>query len=166
MRLKLIPVSRDLHNAFVPLNVLKGGLQWDPNSSLHYAAAYITDRSCGAGEKPEAPLLPLTCPFAQVLNHGQGPEHLRWHDQLRELSDSPALSHRWLGYPGSRQAPKQQLPGESLPPRAGEWIPVSVKEQAVSGATNQQRRTQHIRKSIQTYTSIGAFCLEFMRCVT
>lgn len=79
---------RDLHNAFVPLNILKRGLQWDPNSSLHYAAAYITDHS-GAGEKLESPPLSLTRPFPKVLNHGQGPEHLRWHVQLHMLDAFP-----------------------------------------------------------------------------
>lgn len=77
MRLKLIPVARDLHNAFAPFNVLKGGLQWDLNSRLHYTAAYITDHACSVGGKPEASPLPLTCPFAMVIYYRQGTEHLR-----------------------------------------------------------------------------------------
>lgn len=46
---------------------------------------------------------------------------------------SSALSHRWLGYLSCQQAPKRQLPGESLPPCVEEWKPVPVKEQTVSG---------------------------------
>lgn len=71
------PCGKGFHNVFAPLKDLKGGLQWDPNSSLHYAAAYITNHSCSAGEEPEAPSLPLICPFAMVLNDKQGQEHLR-----------------------------------------------------------------------------------------
>lgn len=53
------PCVKELHNGFAPLKDLKGGLQGVPNSSLHYAASYITDHSCSAGEEPEAPPFPL-----------------------------------------------------------------------------------------------------------
>lgn len=107
------PCDKGLHNGFAPLKGLKGGLQGAPNSSLHYAAVYITDHSCSTGEEPEAPSI---CPFAMVLNNRQGREHLRWAHSAAQLSSLPALSLWGLGDPRCQQASKQQFPGESLPP--------------------------------------------------
>lgn len=129
-------VARDFIMSFHYLKTSK-----EVFSGLQIAAI---DHSCSAGEEPEAPPVPLFCPFAMVLNDRQRQEHLRWAHSAAWLDALPALSLWWLRDPGCQQASKQLLPGETLPPWAGEQISILVKEQALGGARNQQCRTQDV----------------------